>query len=46
MLDESLEGARGKGARAEKVILNTLEFTPCQECENKRNDSTCIIIED
>lgn len=46
LLDKALEGARSKGAKSEKVILNTLEFAPCQECENIRRDGTCIIEDD
>ena len=46
LLDKSLEGARSRGAQIEKVILNTLEFAPCQECENIRDDGTCIIEDD
>lgn len=43
LLDKALEGASSKGARTEKTILNTLKFSPCQECENIRDDGSCII---
>lgn len=46
LLDKVLEGAKSKGAQIEKIILNTLEFSPCQECENARDDGTCIIKDD
>lgn len=46
LLDKVLEGARSKGAEVEKVILNSLKFSPCQECENIRDDGTCIIEDD
>jgi multimeric flavodoxin WrbA len=46
LLDKVLEGAGSKGAQTEKVILNTLKFSPCQECENMRDDGTCIIEDD
>ncbi len=46
LLDKLLEGAKSKGAEVEKVILNTLKFSPCQECENIRDDGTCIIEDD
>ena len=46
LLDKALEGARTKGTKTEKVILNTLKFSPCQECENIRDDGTCIIDDD
>lgn len=43
LLDKVLQGAKTKGAQTEKVILNTLKFSPCQECENIRDDGTCIV---
>lgn len=43
LLDKVLDGARSKGAKTEKVMLSTLKFSPCQECENMRDDGTCII---
>ena len=46
LLDKALEGAKSKGARTEKVVLNTLKFSPCQECENMRDDGVCIIEDD
>ena len=46
LLDKVLEGARAKGADTEKIILNELDFAPCQECEDIRNDGTCIIEDD
>jgi multimeric flavodoxin WrbA len=46
LLDKALEGARAEGAKTEKVILNTLKFSPCQECENMRDDGICIIEDD
>lgn len=46
LLDKALEGAKSKRARTEKVILNTLKFSPCQECEDVRDDGTCIIEDD
>ncbi len=46
LLDKVLEGARNKGAETEKVVLNNLKFSPCQECENLRDDGSCIIEDD
>jgi len=46
LLDKALEGASGKGAKIEKVILNKLKFSPCQECENVRDDGSCIVEDD
>ncbi len=43
LLDEALKGARAKGSRIEKIVLNNLNFSPCQECENVRDDGPCII---
>lgn len=46
LLDKALEGARIKGVRTEKVILNALKFSPCQECEKVMDDGTCIVKDD
>jgi len=46
LLDKVLEGVKSKGARTEKIILNKLKFSPCQECENIRDDGSCIIEDD
>ncbi len=46
LLDEALKGAGIKGARTEKIILNNLKFSPCQECENVRDDGVCTVEDD
>ena len=46
LLDEVLRGAKTEGAEIEKVILNTLKFSPCQECEILKDDGSCIIEDD
>ena len=46
LLDRTLEGARSEGANVEKVALSNLTFSPCQECENLRDDGNCIIEDD
>ena len=46
LLDKALEGARDSGAKTEKIILNNLEFAPCQECSQMPDDGTCIIEDD
>lgn len=46
LLDKALDGARGKGADIEKIILNKIKISPCQECENTRDDGVCIIEDD
>ena len=43
LLDRALDGARSVGAKTEKVILNSLKFFACQECENIKDDGSCII---
>ena len=43
LLDNALKGAQNKGAEVEKIVLNDLGFSPCQECENMPNDRFCII---
>ena len=46
LLDNALKGAQNNGARVEKIILNDLEFSPRQECENMPDDGFCIIEDD
>ncbi len=46
LLDKVLEGAKNKGAKIEKVTLNNLKFSPCQECDKLRDDGSCIIEDD
>ena len=46
LLDNALKGAQNKGAEVEKIVLNNLEFSPCQECENMPSDRFCIIEDD
>jgi len=46
LLDKALEGVRNKGADIEKVVLSTLKFSPCQECENTTSDGTCMVEDD
>lgn len=46
LLDRILEGAESEGAEIEKIILNKLKFVPCQECENIKDDGSCIIEDD
>ncbi len=46
LLDNVLEGAKSKGADTEKVVLNKLRFSPCQECENIKDDGSCIVQDD
>lgn len=46
LLDKVLGAAETKGARTEKVILNALRFSPCQECEEVRDDGLCLLEDD
>ncbi|UCD55468.1 MAG: flavodoxin family protein [Candidatus Omnitrophota bacterium] len=46
LLDKALEAAKAKGARTEKIVLNNLKMSPCQECEKVRDDGTCIVEDD
>ncbi len=43
LLRKVLDGARNKDAVVEEIDLNSLVFSPCQECENLRNDGSCIL---
>ena len=46
LLDNVLKGAKSKGADTEKIILNKLRFSPCQECDDIKDDGTCIVQDD
>ena len=46
LLDKALEGAASGGASTEKVILNELNFKPCQECGGCRETGRCVIADD
>ncbi len=46
LLDKVLEGAKSKGAQTEKIILNKLKFSPCQECETIKDDGSCMLEDD
>jgi multimeric flavodoxin WrbA len=46
LLDKVLEGAKTKGAETEKIILNKLKFSPCQECEKMADDGLCLVKDD
>lgn len=46
LLDKVLEGAGKSGAETEKICLNQLKFTFCQECEGLKDNTTCIFNDD
>lgn len=46
LLAEALKGARSAGASCEKIILNDLDFQPCQECGGCDETGICVIKDD
>jgi len=46
LLDKALQGARSARAKTEKITLNNLTISPCQECANMPEDGTCKIRDD
>jgi multimeric flavodoxin WrbA len=46
LLDRALEGATSAGAEVEKVILNELNFSPCQECGDCDETGECTTQDD
>jgi multimeric flavodoxin WrbA len=46
LLDKALEGARASGAHTEKIVLNDLNFRPCQECGGCDKTGACILGDD
>jgi multimeric flavodoxin WrbA len=46
VLERALLGAREEGAETEKIVLNALKMSPCQECEVVRDDGTCKVNDD
>ncbi|MDD5422022.1 MAG: flavodoxin family protein [Candidatus Omnitrophota bacterium] len=46
LLDAALEGARTQGAVTEKIVLNDLNFKPCQACGGCDETGVCAIVDD
>jgi multimeric flavodoxin WrbA len=46
LLDEALKGAEGKGAEAEKIIVDKLKIAPCREYYGCLKDGKCVIHDD
>lgn len=46
LLDEALRGARSAGAKTKKLILNELNFKPCQACGGCDKTGRCVIRDD
>ena len=46
LLDKALEGASSVGLDTEKIVLNELKFSPCQECAGCAKTGRCVINDD
>lgn len=46
LLNRALEGAVSAGAAVEKIILNEMDFRPCQECGGCDKTGLCVIHDD
>jgi len=46
LLTRAIEGARSRGADAETIILNELEFDPCQGCGGCDKTGECVLSDD
>jgi len=46
LLDKALEGARSAGGTTEKIVLNDMNFKPCQECGDMTETGACSIRDD
>lgn len=46
LLDKALEGAKACGLDIEKIVLNELNFSPCQECGGCDKTGRCVIDDD
>src|SRR3989338_8420852 len=46
LLDKALEGTEAAGAAAEKIVLNDLNFCPCQECGGCARTGICVVKDD
>ncbi len=43
LLDRALEGAAAAGAAVDKIVLNDINFRPCQECGGCDKNGVCAI---
>ncbi len=43
LLDKALEGAQSRGLDTEKIVLNELKFSPCQECAGCARNGKCVV---
>ena len=46
LLNKAMEGAASGGAETETVVLNKLEFDPCQECRSCADTGLCVLPDD
>ena len=46
LLDRFLEGAQGAGASVDKMVLKTLQYSPCRGCNACHKDGECIVKDD
>ena len=46
LLDSFLDGAHSKGATVEKVVLKTLQYSPCRGCNACHKTGECIVNDD
>src|SRR3989338_7150204 len=46
LLDKALEGVKSAGGIVEKIILNDLNFKPCQECGGCDETGICVVQDD
>jgi multimeric flavodoxin WrbA len=46
LLDRFLEGAQAAGASVDKMVLKTLQYSPCRGCNACHKDGECIVKDD
>jgi len=46
LLEEALKGAASSGGECEKIMINDLVFSACQECEGPPDNGGCIVDDD
>lgn len=46
LLDRFLEGAQAAGASVDKVVLKSLQYSPCRGCNACHKDGECIVKDD
>ena len=46
LLDKALDGVQSQGAEVEKILVNSLNINPCQECYHCLEEGECVINDD